>query len=102
MKKLGKIQTLTIASLSAVALAAPIAFAQSTSTTQDTQKVTGERHGGKGWGERGERGDREGRKEGRGERGEHGMRGMMFRGITLTDDQKAKMKEISQSFRGRT
>ena len=87
MKKLGKIKTLTIASLSAVALAAPIAFAQSTTTTQDTPQATGERHGGhgKGWGERG------------GRRG-----GMMFRGINLTDDQKAKMKEIGQSFREST
>ncbi len=30
------------------------------------------------------------------------MRGMMFRGINLTDDQKAKMKTISESFRERT
>ena len=101
MNKLGKFKTLTIASLSAVALAAPIAFAQSTTTTQDNQQVTGERHGGRGghgWG----KGDRKGG-EGRGFRGGRGgMRGMMFRGITLTDDQKAKMKEISQSFRTRT
>src|SRR6266550_2350627 len=96
MKKLGKIKTLTIASLSAVALAAPIAFAQSTSTSQDKQQVSGERHGGrgKGWSQ-GE--GREGREWG-GERG----RGMMFKGIDLTDDQKAKMKQISQSFRERT
>ncbi|HEV7746625.1 MAG TPA: Spy/CpxP family protein refolding chaperone [Pyrinomonadaceae bacterium] len=95
MIKLGKIKTLTIASLSAVALAAPIAFAQSTTTTQDSTQVTGERHGGHGkdWG---------GRKGGRGwGRGGH-MRGMMFGGINLTDDQKAKMKEIGQSFRERT
>jgi protein CpxP len=92
MKKLGKIKTLTIASLSAVALAAPIAFAQSTSTSQNTPQVTGERHGGRG----------EGR--GRGWDGERGgrMRGMMFKGIDLTDDQKAKMKQISESFRERT
>ncbi len=95
MKKLGKIKTLTIASLSAVALAAPIAFAQSTSTNQDTQQVTGGRHGGRGEG-RGRGWDGE-----RGERG-GGMRGMMFRGIDLTDDQKAKMKQISESFRERT
>jgi Spy/CpxP family protein refolding chaperone len=98
MKKLGKIKTLTIASLSAVALAAPIAFAQSTSTNQDTQQVTGERHGGRGEGKgRGGRGWD-------GERVERGgrMRGMMFRGIDLTDDQKAKMKQISESFRERT
>jgi len=100
MKKLGKIKTLTIASLSAVALAAPIAFAQSTSTNQDTQQVTGERHGGKGRGERGARKGRGGRGWG-GERGGH-MRGMMFKGINLTDDQKAKMNQISQSFRERT
>jgi protein CpxP len=101
MNKLGKFKTLTIASLSAVALAAPIAFAQSTTTTQDTQQVNGERHGGRGgWGKGGDRkgGEERGNWGGRGE----GMRGMMFRGITLTDDQKAKMKEISQSFRTRT
>lgn len=102
MKNLGKIKTLTIASLSAVALAAPIAFAQSTSTNQDTQQVTGERRGGhgKGWGERGDRKGRGGRGSG-GERSGR-MRGMMFKGINLTDDQKAKMKQISQSFRERT
>src|SRR5215204_6122624 len=102
MNKLGKFKTLTIASLSAVALAAPIAFAQSTTTTQDTQQATGERHGGRGhgWGKGGDRKGGEGR-IGRGGRG-GGMRGMMFRGITLTDDQKAKMKEIGQSFRTRT
>ncbi len=38
MKKLGKLKTLTIASLSAVALAAPIAFAQSTGSTQEDHK----------------------------------------------------------------
>ena len=95
MNKLGKIKTLTIASLSAVALAAPIAFAQSTTTTQDTPQATGERHGGhgKGWGDKG-----------RGWGGERGgrMGGMMFAGINLTDDQKAKMKEIGQSFREST
>ena len=105
MNKLGKIKTLTIASLSAVALAAPIALAQSSqsnSTTQNTQQVTGERHGGrgKGWGERGARKGGEGRGW-NGERGA-GMRGMMFRGLNLTDDQKAKLKDIGQSFREST
>jgi periplasmic protein CpxP/Spy len=97
MKKLGKIKTLTIASLSAVALAAPIALAQSTSTSQDQQQVTGERHGGRGKGWKGE-----GRGKGWG--GERGgrMHGMMFGGLNLTDDQKAKMKQIGQSFRERT
>ena len=103
MKKLGKIKTLTIASLSAVALAAPIAFGQTTSTMQDTQKVTGERHGGHGksWGQGGDREGRGGRGGWAGKRGGR-MGGMMFGGINLTDDQKAKLKEISQSFRGRT
>ena len=103
MKKLGKIKTLTIASLSAVALAAPIAFAQSgTTTTQDTQQATAERHGGhgKGWG-RADREGREGRESWGGKRGGR-MGGMMFGGVNLTDDQKAKMKQISQSFRERT
>lgn len=98
MKKLGKIKTLTIASLSAVALAAPIVMAQSTSTNQDTQQVSrGEGHGhGKGWGDREGRGGRGGWGKG------GGMRGMMLKGINLNDDQKAKMKQIGQSFRERT
>jgi Spy/CpxP family protein refolding chaperone len=98
MKKLGKFKMLTIASLSAVALAAPIAFAQTTSTTQDPQKMTrGEGHGrgeGRGRGERKGWGGRGGEFGGRG--------GGSFRGITLTDDQKAKMKQIGESFHGRT
>jgi protein CpxP len=101
MKKLGKLKTLTIASLSVVALAAPVAFAQTTSTSQETPQMSrGEGHGhGKGWGDKEGRGGREAR-GGWGERG--GMRGMMFGGITLTEDQKAKMKQIGQSFRERT
>ncbi len=95
MKKLGKIKTLTIASLSAIALAVPIAFAQSTTTTQDSQQVTGERHGGNRKGG----GDKQGR-EGHGGRGGR-IQGMMFRGLNLTDDQKAKVKAIGQSFRDR-
>ncbi len=100
MKKLGKLKTLTIASLSAVALAAPIALAQSTGSTQDNQQVTsGERRGGhdksvNGWGREG-RGERFGR-------GGRGMHGGMFRGIELTEDQKTRMKQISDSFHQRT
>ena len=97
MNKLGKIRTLTIASLSAVALAAPIAFAQSTATTQD-QKTTGEHRGGKGWGDHGRGGFGKGGERG----GRGGMRSMMFRGIDLTEDQKAKLKTISESFHERT
>jgi Spy/CpxP family protein refolding chaperone len=87
MKKLGKIKIMAIAGLSALALSVPIVLAQTTGTTQDKQ-VT-----------RGERGERHGK--GGGDRGE-GMHGMMFRGINLTDDQKSKIKQISQSFRDRT
>jgi protein CpxP len=108
MKKLGKIKTLTIASLSAVALAAPIAYAQSSGATQDPQQTSAEkgrgegRGHGKGWGDRQGRGNGEER-EGRGDgEGRGGMRGMMFRAANLTDDQKAKMKQIGQSFRERT
>jgi Spy/CpxP family protein refolding chaperone len=104
MKKPGPIRILAIASLSAAALAAPIALAQTTSTNQESQKATqgeGRGHGkGNGWGDhRGQRGH-----GGRGERGGlfAGMRGGLFRGITLTDDQKAKMKQIGESFRART
>jgi periplasmic protein CpxP/Spy len=100
MKNLGKIKTLTIASLSAVALAAPIALAQSSGTNQEGQQVTrGEDHG-KGWREGRGRGDgkRWGDRGGRGGR----MRGKMLQGLNLTDDQKSRMKQISQSFRERT
>jgi periplasmic protein CpxP/Spy len=98
MNKLGKLKTLTIASLSAVALAAPIALAQSTGNTQDSQVTQGERRGGhdkagKGWG-RGGHGGRFGR-------GGYGRRGGMFRGIELTEDQKTRMKQIGESFRQR-
>ncbi|MDX6497547.1 MAG: motif family protein [Blastocatellia bacterium] len=95
MKKLGKIKIMAIAGLSALALSVPIVLAQTTGTNQDKQ-VT-----------RGERGERHGK--GRGGRGQGmqggmqgGMHGMMFRGLNLTDDQKSKIKQISESFRERT
>lgn len=74
---------LAIATLSAIALAASIAVAQTVTTNQDNGQ--GSRH------------------EWRGRRGKgHGMRGMraggFFRQLNLTDDQKAKMKQIRQSF----
>ena len=100
MNKLGKFKTLTIASLSAVALAAPLAFAQSTATTQDQQQTTrGERRAGKGGGEHGKHAGfgKAGHRGGR-----RGVRGLMFRGINLTEDQKARMKTINESFRERT
>jgi protein CpxP len=84
MNKPGRFKTLAIATLSAVALAASIAVAQTVTTGQDNQKQGA-------------------RPEWRGRRGDHkGMRGMrdggFFRGLNLTDDQKAKMKTIRESF----
>jgi len=82
MKKLGRFKMLAIATLSAIALAASIAVAQTVTTNQDGQGQ---------------------RREWRGRRGDHkGMRGMraggFFRGLNLTEDQKAKMKQIRESF----
>ena len=92
MNKPGKFKTLTIASLSAVALAAPIALAQSTATTQDQQQTTrGERRGGKGWGGHGQH---EGFGKGGHRGGRGGMGGMMFRGVDLTEEN------IRQQFAG--
>jgi Spy/CpxP family protein refolding chaperone len=79
-----RFKTLAIATLSAIALAASIAVAQTTSTGQDnTQGQQKQRHGF------------------RGERREHGWGGMhdgAFRQLNLTEDQKAKMKQIRESF----
>ena len=83
MKKLGRFKMLAIATLSAIALAASIAVAQTVTTNQDNGQGA--------------------RKEWRGRGGKgHGMRGMraggFFRGLNLTEDQKAKMKQIRESF----
>jgi Spy/CpxP family protein refolding chaperone len=87
MKKLGKIQTLAITGLAAIALATPVALGQTATTTQDgyQQMARKEGRGGKHRGRRG------------GHRG-----GMMFRGLNLTDEQKASMKQLHQSFNERT
>jgi Spy/CpxP family protein refolding chaperone len=82
MKKLGKFKMLAIASLSAIALTASIAVAQSVKTDQDNGKPRGDWHGGgrgerKGWGEK---------------------RGDFSSQLNLTDDQKAKIKQIRESF----
>lgn len=79
----GRFKTLAIATLSAIALAASIAVAQTVTTPQDNQQGA--------------------RPEWRGRRGDHkghgGMRaGGFFRGLNLTDDQKAKMKQIRETF----
>src|SRR5256714_14574680 len=89
MKKLGKIQTLAIAGLSAIAVAARVAIAQNAGGDQGQHKgAHGDWRGGRG-------GDAEG------PRGGH-FGGGMFRGIDLTDDQKAKLQQIHQSFAERT
>jgi protein CpxP len=96
MKKLGRIQTFAVAGLSALALAVPVALAQTTGNEQGTQRqgMHGERHG-KG----GEFGGRRGGHRGG---GGHFGGGMMFRGLELTDAQKASLKQIRQSFGERT
>ena len=80
----GRFKKLAIASISAIALAGSIAVAQTVTPNQTPQQGTQmERHGrgqhgGRGWG---------------------GMReGGFFRQLNLTDDQKAKMKQIHESF----
>jgi Spy/CpxP family protein refolding chaperone len=79
----GRIKTIAIATLSAIALAASIAVAQTVTTNQGTQQGTrGEHRGGRG-----------------GHKGWGGMReGGFFKQLNLTDDQKAKMKQIRETF----
>jgi Spy/CpxP family protein refolding chaperone len=89
MKKLGKFKILAIASLSAIALAASIAIAQSVKTDRDNGQ--GPRQG---WQHGHGRGD--GKHEGWG-----GMRGAFLSQLNLTDDQKAKIKQIRESYGGR-
>ena len=79
MKNFRKIRLLAIGSLSAVVLVASIAVAQSVKTDQANQQ--GRRHEGRGAGMK---------------RGFHG--GGAFHRLNLTDDQKAKMKQIRASF----
>lgn len=87
MNKLGMIKTLTIASLSVLVLAASVALAQTAQTGQSNEQAKTQGWHGEG------HGHRWGGREGRG-----GMGGMMFGGLNLTDDQKARMKQIGQSF----
>src|SRR5207237_5308135 len=78
MKKLGKVKMLAIASLSAVALVASIAAAQSVKN----DRGSGPRRQWRGDGMK---------------RGFHGG-GAFLNRLNLTDDQKAKMKQIRESF----
>jgi Spy/CpxP family protein refolding chaperone len=82
MKK-PRFKTLAIATLSAIALATSIVVAQTVSTDQDTGKGA---H--KGWHDGGDR---------RGH-GWGGMRGNAFRQLNLTEDQKAKVKQLRETF----
>ena len=82
---IGRFKTLAIATLSAIALAASIAVAQTVNNGQNNtqQGPRTERHGGP--------------------RGEHGAWGGMrdggfFRQLNLTEDQKTKLKQIRESF----
>jgi protein CpxP len=77
-----RFKTLAIATLSAIALAASIAVAQSVTTDQN----------------KGQGPNREWRGRGKEHGGWGGMRGDSFRQLNLTDDQKAKMKQIRESF----
>jgi protein CpxP len=82
MKKLGKFKLMAIASLSAIVLVASIAVAQSVKTEPGS-------------------GGQKPRREWRGKGSKHGMHGRhgaVFNRLNLTDDQKAKMKQIRESF----
>jgi protein CpxP len=75
-----------IAALAVLALSVPIVWSQTRGTNRDKEGMRGERHGrDEGWGGPG-----------------GGMHGGMFRGITITDDQKAKIKQIGDAFREST
>ena len=81
MNKLGRFKTLAIATLSAIALAASIAVAQTVTTDQgNAQDTRTERRAARG----------------RGEHKGHGWGGMrrggFFKQLNLTEDQKTKMK----------
>jgi protein CpxP len=99
MKKLGRIQTLAVAGLSALALATPIALAQTAGGNEGQQGARAERRG------KGEHGGRGGHRGGGGEfggkRGGH-FGGRMFRGIELTEEQKTRMQQLRQGFGERT
>ncbi len=85
MNKPGRFKTVAIATLSAIALAASIAVAQTVTPDQGSAQGT-----------------RTERRGGRGEHKGHGWGGMrrggFFGQLNLTDDQKAKMKQIRESF----
>ena len=88
MKTFGRFKVLAIATLSAIALAASIAVAQSVTPDQgNAQGTRTERRGGRG-----------------GHKG-HGWGGMreggFFKQLNLTEDQKTKLEQIRQNFADR-
>ena len=89
MKTLGKLKTLGLATaLTATAVAGSIAVAQTVAPNQSAQEQGQQR--------------REGRRGGRGGDRNHGFGGMrgdrLFSQLNLTEDQKAKVQQIHQSF----
>jgi periplasmic protein CpxP/Spy len=88
MKKFGKFKMMAVASLSAIALTASIAVAQSVKTDQGANQTSVQKS----------RGDRRGGHRRGGGKRWRGMRGGIFSQLNLTDDQKAKMKQIRESF----
>jgi protein CpxP len=92
MKKLSRLQKLALVSLSSIVLIASVVVAQTTITQQGAEKPRGEWQG---------HGEGHGRGKGHGRRGGFG-RGGMFEKLNLTDDQKARMKQIRESFGERT
>jgi protein CpxP len=87
MKRLGKVKMLAISGLAALALATPLAFAQTQGGNHGDKQGA---HGG--WRERGDEA---------GQRGDH-FGGGMFRDLNLTDEQKTKLQQIRQSFAEQT
>lgn len=83
MKTFGKFKIAAIASLSAIALMASIAVAQSVKTdgAQDQGQKSKWRQG----------------RGGHGKHGGRGMRGSLMNKLKLTEDQKAKMKQLRQN-----
>lgn len=82
MKTMNKVYVLAITTLLALTLAVPAILAQSSGSQEPEtgKRAFGKRHG----------------------RGGRGMHGAMFRGLNLTDAQKAQMKQLRQSHRERT
>jgi protein CpxP len=89
MKINHKLQSLAVVGIMSLALAAPLAFAQNTTGQQEGSATEAQKEG------RHRHGEGRGGWEGRGEK--RGMGGMMFRGLDLTDAQKAQAKQIHES-----